>query len=80
MVYHMLDIYLKLDICRNQGCKICKNDQVLRLARDPELTDCAAVNHLRENFVRDGGVYGGAHRVGWPGSDRPTKPRVVFVR
>ncbi|CAL1140082.1 unnamed protein product, partial [Cladocopium goreaui] len=51
-----------------------------RRRRDPQLTDCAAVNHLRENFVRDGGVYGGAHRVGWPGSDRPTKHRVVFVR
>lgn len=34
-----------------------------RRRRDPELTECAAVNHLRENFVRDGGVYGGAHRV-----------------
>lgn len=33
-----------------------------RRRRAPELSD-SAVNHLRENFVRDGGVYGGAHRV-----------------
>eukprot|EP00435_Cladocopium_sp_Y103_P035884 s2526_g9.t1 len=37
--------------------------RAVRRRRDPELSEPAAVNHLRENFVRDGGVYGGAHRV-----------------
>ena len=49
---------------------MCKHDEDFS-ARDPELSEAAGVNHLRENFVRDGGVYGGAHRVGVPGSTLP---------